>query len=122
MTLNTENLKAKLLEEKETLESELSRIARKDPENPSNWEAVSPALGEDREADENLAADNIEDYEENVAITSSLEARYNDVKTALENIDQGKYGLCHVCGTEIEGDRLEANPAARTCKEHINIA
>jgi RNA polymerase-binding transcription factor DksA len=35
-------------------------------------------------------------------------------------MDSGSYGKCEVCGKAIEADRLEANPAAPTCKEHMN--
>lgn len=119
MTTNTNHFKEKLLAEKDTLEAELSRIAVRDESNPSNWEATAP-VQENSEADENIAADNIEDYEENVAITNSLEARLKDVSKALANIESDSFGICEVCGAEIEEDRLEANPAAPTCKTHLN--
>jgi RNA polymerase-binding transcription factor DksA len=35
-------------------------------------------------------------------------------------MEEGKYGICKVCGEEIEEARLEANPAAETCKAHLN--
>ena len=51
---------------------------------------------------------------------SNLKVRYNDVKDALHKIETTGYGVCEVCGEKIEEDRLEANPAARTCKAHMN--
>ena len=39
---------------------------------------------------------------------------------ALEKIEKGEYGTCEVCAAEIEEDRLEANPSARTCKAHVD--
>jgi RNA polymerase-binding transcription factor DksA len=51
-----------------------------------------------------------------------LEVRYNEIKSALKKIEEsapGAYGLCEVGGEQIEEDRLEANPAARTCKAHM---
>lgn len=119
MALNTDHFKAKLEAEKEALEAQLSNVASKDPANPSNWEP-KPGSRDSSEADENLVADSIEDYEENTAITNALEARYNDIKSGLDKIKHGVYGICQVCKKEIEEDRLEANPAARTCKEHMN--
>lgn len=119
MAINTEHFKEKLLKEKAALEAELSRVATKDPNNSSNWEP-KPTERDSSQADENLAADSIEEYEENTAITNSLEARYRDVKSGLDKIKHGVYGKCQICKKEIEEDRLEANPAARTCKEHIN--
>ena len=48
-----------------------------------------------------------------------LEIRYNDIKDALDKIEKNKYGICEVSGEEIEEERLIANPAARTCKAHM---
>ncbi|MHB1330648.1 MAG: TraR/DksA C4-type zinc finger protein [Minisyncoccota bacterium] len=119
MTVNLEYLKKKLEEEKTKIETELSRVAVKDPGNSSNWEP-QPPVRDTSSADENTAADSIEDYEENNAITVSLESRLNDIRSGLDKIEKGTYGTCQICNKEIEDDRLEANPAARTCKEHIN--
>jgi len=116
--INTEHFKHKLEEEKKGLEEQLSQVARKNPDNLTDWEPI-PAEHDSSSADENLVADGIEEYEENTAITNSLEARYKDVLSGLDKIKNGVYGKCQVCGKEIEEDRLEANPAARTCKEHM---
>ncbi|MBI2086800.1 MAG: TraR/DksA C4-type zinc finger protein [Candidatus Zambryskibacteria bacterium] len=56
-----------------------------------------------------------------MAIVNTLETRYNDIKSGLDKIEHGTYGLCQICGKEIETDRLEANPSARTCIEHMNV-
>jgi RNA polymerase-binding transcription factor DksA len=115
-----EQFKKKLEAELKTVEGELKGVAVQDPNNPKNWssketemETMSPV------ADPNEAADKIEEYNEHRAITGELEVRYNDIKAALEKIEQGKYGVCEVSGETIEEDRLEANPAARTCKSHM---
>jgi RNA polymerase-binding transcription factor DksA len=49
-----------------------------------------------------------------------ITTHWSDIKRALENIEQGTYGICEVGGEEIEEDRLEANPSARTCKAHLS--
>ena len=118
MIPNTNELKERLDAEKTKLEEELKAVASKDPKNPDNWDAkVGDGVAE---ADDNLAADAIEDYDENLAITNSLETRLADVNQALEKINSGKFGTCEICSKEIEADRLEANPAAKTCKEHLS--
>ena len=61
----------------------------------------------------------IEDYETNTAILKQLEIQLNDVKDALLKIEDGTYGQCEVNGHLIEEGRLRANPAARTCMEHM---
>ena len=118
MAIDYKHFKEKLEAEKVILEKELEKVGRRNPDNSSDWEAT-PGNTDGVQADENLAADKIEDYEENVAIVNTLETRYNDVKLALDKIEKGTYGICEVGGHEIESDRLEANPSARTCKEHM---
>lgn len=120
MTIDHEHFKAKLEAEKKLLEKELNEVARINPDNPSDWEATPPVDRDTSQADENTVADAIEGYEGNIAIVKTLEARYNDVKSGLDKIKHGIYGLCQVCQKEIETDRLEANPSARTCKEHMD--
>jgi len=111
--------KGKLESEKELLTRELSSIGRINPENPNDWQAT-PALLDTMNADENEVADTIEEFESNTAILKQLEIRYNSVKRALENIEKGTYGICEISKEPIEKEVLEANPAARTCKLHID--
>ena len=120
MTIDYKHFKNKLETERKLLEEELEKVGRKNPDNPSDWEAA-PAERDSSQADENTVADSIEGYEENLVIVNTLEARYRDLKSGLDKIEHGTYGLCQICGKEIELDRLEANPAARTCKEHIDV-
>ena len=44
-----------------------------------------------------------------------LADRINRLTAALERIDDGRYGICDVCGNAIEGPRLAALPEAVTC-------
>lgn len=115
--MNTEPYKQRLLEEKATLEAELATVGRRNPSNPSDWEAAPSEIGQ--EADPNDQADLMENYSENNAILTDLEARLTDVTEALARIDAGTYGTCSVSGESIEEDRLNADPAANTCKAHL---
>lgn len=119
MPIDTEYFKKKLEEEQAELEEQLSEVGRRNPDNPSDWEPL-PGERDTSQADENTAADSIEDYEENTAILNTLETRLKDVRSGLDKIKHNVFGVCQTCGKEIETDRLEANPAARTCKEHMN--
>lgn len=114
------HFKNKLTEELNLLEKELKTVGRRNPSNPNDWEATPPRGENDDSADKNIVADKIEDYETNTAILKDLEIRFNEVKKALEKIEKGVYGICEITGEKIEEDRLEANPAARTCKSHLN--
>jgi RNA polymerase-binding transcription factor DksA len=119
MTDQNNKFKEKLEKEQILLEQELASVGQKNPDNPGDWEAT-PVVMDTLKADENEVADTIEEYEGNTAILKQLETRYNEVLSAIKRIDAGTYGTCSVCGKPIEADRLEANPAATTCKEHLN--
>ena len=40
------------------------------------------------------------------------------LRSALERIDAGKYGVCEVCGQPIPEARLEVRPDATRCVQH----
>ncbi|HUC88851.1 MAG TPA: TraR/DksA C4-type zinc finger protein [Candidatus Paceibacterota bacterium] len=107
--------KTKLEEEKQLLENELGGLGRVDKDT-DEWEAV-PEEQTAPEADENDLADRSEDFEERSSTMTALETRLEDINHALGSIEDGTYGICEICGKKIEEDRLEVNPAARTCKE-----
>lgn len=117
--INTEYFKEKLEAELKTVEAELETVGRKNPSNPLDWEAKEGETNTDT-AEEAEVAEGIEEYENNSAILKQLEIRFNELKDALAKIDMGTYGICEISGLPIEEDRLEANPAARTCKAHMN--
>ena len=119
MAIDYEHFKKKLEAEKKLLEEELGKVGRRNPDNLSDWEATPPVDRDTSQADENTVADSIEGYEENVAIVNTLETRYQDLKSALDKIKHNTFGLCQVCGEEIDTERLEANPSARKCREHM---
>ncbi|MBI5126274.1 MAG: TraR/DksA C4-type zinc finger protein [Candidatus Taylorbacteria bacterium] len=110
--------KDRLIKEKATLEEELKSVGRINPENPSDWEATVDDSDVDS-ADENEVADKMEELVEHKAILTQLEKQLGEVHNALERIEQGKYGICEVSGEEIERERLEANPSARTSIKHL---
>ena len=116
--INTHHFKEKLEIEKKSLEEELGQIAIFNTET-NIWEAT-PDQEMMGEIDDNDAADRFEDFEERSGMTTTLQTRLSDVKRALVKIEDGTYGICEICGDPIEEDRLEANPAARTNKAHMN--
>jgi len=116
--IDIEYFKTKLEEELVLVENELNTVGRKNPINKKDWEAEPSDMNIDS-ADSNEVADNIEEFEENTAVLKELEIRYNDIKDALEKIEKNEYGMCEVSSEEIEEERLIANPAARTCKAHM---
>jgi RNA polymerase-binding transcription factor DksA len=116
--MNTEHFKEKLEEERALITKELGEIAV-EGEN-GLWTAKDPHMDVmPPQAEPNEAADKLEELDERGEEVTALSARLADVRQALENIEQGTYGRCEVCSREIEEERLEANPAARTCMEHM---
>lgn len=113
-----EQYKIKLEEMLGEITKELAAIGIHNPANKSDWIAV-PESHDTEEADENLAADTVEAWNERNALVATLEPRYNNIVKALEKINSNSFGTCEVCGKEIEAARLDANPASRTCIEHI---
>lgn len=53
------------------------------------------------------------------AVTSQAREHLAEVDAALERVAAGTYGVCEVCGEEIDEARLEARPTARTCVPHV---
>ncbi|MFA6273251.1 MAG: TraR/DksA C4-type zinc finger protein [Candidatus Paceibacterota bacterium] len=116
--MNMEKFKQKLTEELARVEEELKTVGRINPANPADWEPT-PEKGDVLASDRDEVADSIEAFEDNAGILKQLEIRYNEIKNALKRIGGGKFGICETCGGQIEEARLEANPAAKTCKAHM---
>jgi RNA polymerase-binding transcription factor DksA len=116
MALNTEfleEMRTKLLEEKGGLESSLNRFA-KPTEVAGDYKTTFEDIGPD--ADEN--ASEVEMYADNIALEDNLEGQLAEVDAALARMEAGTYGVCRVCGKDIEDGRLRAFPAADDCMEH----
>jgi DnaK suppressor protein len=118
--MSTDRFKQKLSEELVLVERELKTVGAQNPKNPADWEGKETEMDVmSATADSNEAADKLEEYAQNRAINDQLEIRYNDIKRALDKIAQEQYGVCEIGGEPIEIERLEADPAARTCKAHM---
>ncbi|MCA9376281.1 MAG: TraR/DksA C4-type zinc finger protein [Candidatus Doudnabacteria bacterium] len=100
-------LRAKLEEEKGTVEAELKRLGS-DHEGPD-------AAFKDRGSDEDSNAQEVTEFQEDLSLEASLETTLGDVKEALQRMDDGTYGVCEECGSDIPVERLRALPRATTC-------
>ena len=61
------------------------------------------------------------DLDNNYTLTVELQRQLQEVEIALEKIEKDEYGICEVCGQEIEEQRLLILPSAATCREHMEI-
>jgi len=82
------------------------------------WETIPEEL-EFPQSDENDKADRFEDFEARSSMMKPLETRLTNILKALKGLNRDSFGKCEVCKKDIEMTRLEVNPAARTCKKHI---
>jgi DnaK suppressor protein len=111
-----EKYKTKLEEEKKLLEEELSALGQVD--KTGDWKATPETEMNAQEVpDEGDMAERTADYEERSIKLNTLEFRLADINKALEKIGGKSFGICEVCGKEIEEARLEVNPAAKKCME-----
>ena len=53
-------------------------------------------------------------------LVDTVDVQRRRVEAALARLDEGSYGRCAVCGTEIDDERLEARPEVDTCREHAD--
>lgn len=113
------DLETALRAERAALEEELATYGKHlDSEGDDDWEGSSESEGQEAAPED--AADNIEELVTNVPLVAELESRHKDIVDAMKKLRDGSYGTCEECGDEIDVERLEANPAARTCILHAH--
>jgi DnaK suppressor protein len=100
-----DKIKEQLLLEEERLQREIKKISESDEE------VEFPSFG-DKE-DEN--AEEVAEYSTKVSLKKKLEDSLRDVLSALQRLEQGKYGTCKFCGQEIDEKRLLARPVSSSC-------
>jgi RNA polymerase-binding transcription factor DksA len=94
--------KATLEMRREALVQRMAGIdAELDAHDSRDWEE----LAVEREADEVL---------EDLGLSAQTEIRMIDA--ALRRIDDGEYGFCVTCGSEIDAARLDVLPATPFCR------
>jgi len=107
-----DELKEKLEENKKSIQKELESFASEDPNLKHNWDTKFPSREDGDKDDE---ADEVQEYDNMLALEHSLELKLKDVKSALDKITDGTYGVCEKCGKKITEERLFACPEAKTC-------
>lgn len=115
--LDKKKIKDKLEKERDLLLEELGGMGKLNTET-LEWEAT-PEEQSFPESDQNDMADRFEDFEAKSSMIKALGPRLNSILQALKTLNRESFGKCEVCKKEIENSRLEANPAARTCKKHM---
>ena len=103
-------LRAQLQEEASRLEAIIGEIDRQERESIS--EATGEHVYRDHMADQGSAT-----FEREFDLTLEENERFelDELRAALKRFDEGTYGTCTRCGTDIPTERLEAVPTARLC-------
>jgi DnaK suppressor protein len=60
-------------------------------------------------------ASTVYEWEMNLALRESAEAKIKSIKGALARLDHGDYGVCEICGQVIDPARLEILPHTTLC-------
>jgi RNA polymerase-binding transcription factor DksA len=118
MSIDKKKIKEKLEKERDVLVNEMKDMGKLNLET-GEWETV-PEEMDHVETDQNDMADRFEDFESKSSMMKVLESKLKSVLHALKGIGRESFGKCEVCKKDIELARMEANPAARTCKKHLN--
>jgi len=118
MPLDKKKIKEKLEKERDILIASLKDIGKLNPET-NEWEATPEEI-DHIETDQNDMADRFEDFEAKSSMLKVFQAKLVNVLQALKGINKESFGKCEVCKKDIELARMEASPAAKTCKKHIN--
>lgn len=99
-------LEKKLLEEKQSLEERLNKIAEHYKKE------------KDQNLEEQAIAEQNEEVVENLGL--KLKNRLENVNNALIRMKIGTYGECHECGEKIAKKRLEVLPCSLYCIDCID--
>lgn len=116
--IDTQLWQANLEREQAGLEAQLATVGRPNPNQQGDWEPTPLANREDTPTREDVASE-LEEMDSREDVELGLEKRLKQIQAALARIKNNTYGVCEIGGEEIEAERLEANPAARTCKAHL---
>jgi len=107
-----EKAKTWLSDEKNRLETELSKFSHRNPKSTENVHEANFQNLVDKE-DEN--ASEVAQYSDNLSLEDELEKALRDVESALKQIKKGEYGVCKYCHQPIDERRLIARPTSSSC-------
>lgn len=104
--------------EKNVIEKELGKFAKKDKKLKGDWDTRFPSFGRETGGSASeKKANEIEEYATLLPIEYNLEIKLKNINLALEKIKKGKYGICENCEKQISQERLKIYPEAKTCKK-----
>ena len=114
MKKNIDQLKKRLLSRQEELIEKLNQAAE------AKYEFSQESLGELSNYDNHPADTGTElfDREKDKTLQRHMESELEAINESVHAMEEGTYGICKVCGENIDPERLEALPTADCCVEH----
>ena len=108
MTINTEQFRVVLLEERTRVQAALENLREE------TAGIFYDDAGEESAYDNHLADTATETYDRELDYTLEENSGHvlQEIEAALKRIDEGTYGICTNCGKQIPEERLEALPWA----------
>lgn len=106
-----QQIRTKLEEEAHDIKSRLKKFTDHDAHGHGAFRADFPEFGS--KEDENAAE--VATFQDNLGLEADLQRSLDEIRHALEKLDQGTFGRCEQCGQAIDPARLEAFPSARLC-------
>ncbi|HVA30862.1 MAG TPA: TraR/DksA C4-type zinc finger protein [Gaiellaceae bacterium] len=119
MSIDTEQFRTALLEERERVERAIQNLREDHPGSPDD-EIEELSVGSDNHLAETATA--TLDREIDFTLEENSGQVLAEIDAALKRIDDGTYGACVECGSEIAPERLEAYPWASLCIDHARAA
>ncbi|PID83556.1 hypothetical protein CSB11_00620 [Candidatus Campbellbacteria bacterium] len=120
--MNTQEIKDFLEMEKKELLEEIGKIGVASKGAEGGFDPKETNTHEGDVLDQADLADEMTNISTNNAILNELEIRLKEVNDSLDDIENGKYGICQTCGKEIEEKRILANKTAKHCIEHMDLS
>jgi RNA polymerase-binding protein DksA len=113
MSIDTERFRTTLLEERERVAAVIASLRE---DHPGNGDESEEAPGA---SDNHLAetATATLDREIDFTLEENSSQVLSEIDAALKRLDDGAYGTCTTCGTEILEQRLDVYPWAALCIE-----
>ena len=110
MSIDTEQFRTALLEERQRVEHAIATLRA---EHPGSLDDEVEEVAADNHLAETATA--TLGREIDYTLGDNAEQVLTEIDDALKRIDDGTYGTCVSCGQEIPHGRLEANPWASLC-------
>jgi RNA polymerase-binding protein DksA len=109
--LEVDRFREALLEERKRVEAAIQNLH---DENPGT---LAEDAGEETAYDNHLADTATETYDRELDYTLEENSEHvlAEIDAALMRIEEGTYGICTNCGTQIAEERVEALPWATLC-------